>query len=77
MQLYSNGLFLGSENIVSKKTGECYTYLGFAIGMDSLRLMAPANFDVKGLEMHKAYKLNIDYNLSFKSFRLVSVEPVK
>lgn len=77
MELCATGVFLGSEQVASKKTGEIYTYVAFAVGMDSLRLTAPATVDIRALEMYKPYKVVLDYNTAFKSFKMVSVDPAK
>jgi hypothetical protein len=77
MKMCLTAVYMGTENVTSKKTGEVYTIIGFSEGLETIRLTCPNGFDVNTLESYKPYNLELDYNLTYKNFKLINVTKAK
>ena len=77
MKFNFTGVFIGSEDRTSSKTGEVFHILGFLNGIDTMQLSCPASIDYQHLEMYKPYNVEVEYLTAFKNFRLTGVNPLK
>ena len=83
MIFVTNGVFMGSEEKVSAKTGKRYNVLLFASGMETMTLMLKddCTFDgLKGLgtlELYQPYTFTLDFNTRYNQFAIAGISTLK
>lgn len=76
MKFNFTGVFIGSEDRTSSKTGEVFHILGFLNGIDIMQLNCPSSIDHKNLELYRPYNVEVEYVTAFKNFRLIGFSPL-